>query len=110
MAENKRDYYEILGISKSAGEADIKKAYRTLAKKYHPDMNPNDKSAEKNFKEVNEAYEVLSDSEKKSRYDMYGHAGIDPNINMGGGTDFGRRRYYRRGRDDDKARTPGDKL
>lgn len=92
MAENKRDYYEVLGISKSAGEAEIKKAYRTLAKKYHPDINPNDKNAEKNFKEVNEAYEVLSDSEKKSRYDAYGHAGIDPNVNMGGGGmgfDFG---------------------
>ncbi|MCL2095777.1 MAG: molecular chaperone DnaJ [Oscillospiraceae bacterium] len=85
MAENKRDYYEILGVSKSAGEADIKKAYRNLAKKYHPDMNPNDKSAEKIFKEVNEAYEVLSDADKKSRYDAYGHAGIDPNVNMGSG-------------------------
>ena len=87
MAESKRDYYEILGVSKSAGEADIKKAYRNLAKKYHPDMNPNDKAAEKSFKEVNEAYEILSDPEKKSRYDSYGHAGIDPNINMG--SDFG---------------------
>ena len=85
MAENKRDYYEILGISKSASEAEVKKAYRNLAKKYHPDMNPNDKTAEKNFKEVNEAYEILSDTEKKSRYDSYGHAGIDPNVNMGGG-------------------------
>ena len=85
MADSKRDYYEILGISKSADEGEIKKAYRTLAKKYHPDMNPNDKSAEKKFKEVNEAYEILSDPEKKSRYDAYGHAGIDPNINMGGG-------------------------
>jgi len=97
MAENKRDYYEILGISKSAGEADIKKAYRTLAKKYHPDQNPNDKTAETKFKEVNEAYEILSDSEKKSRYDAYGHAGVDPNANMGSGFggfggfgDFGR--------------------
>ena len=93
MAENKRDYYEVLEISKNADEAEIKKAYRTLAKKYHPDINPNDKSAEKKFKEVNEAYEVLSDSEKKSRYDAYGHAGIDPSFNMGGnggvGFDFG---------------------
>jgi len=88
MAENKRDFYEILGISKSASDAEIKKAYRTLAKKYHPDMNPNDKSAEKNFKEVNEAYEVLSNADKKSKYDSYGHAGIDPNMNMDGG-DFG---------------------
>jgi len=86
MAENKRDYYEILGISKSADETEIKKAYRSLAKKYHPDMNPNDKTAEKNFKEVNEAYEVLSNPDKKSRYDSYGHAGIDPNM---GGSDFG---------------------
>ena len=92
MAENKRDFYEILGIPKGAGDAEIKKAYRTLAKKYHPDMNPNDKNAEKNFKEVNEAYEVLSNPEKKSRYDSYGHAGIDPNVDMGGGGmgfDFG---------------------
>lgn len=87
MADEKRDFYEVLGISKSASEAEIKKAYRTLAKKYHPDMNPNDKSAEKKFKEVNEAYEVLSDAEKKSRYDSYGHAGLDPS--MGGGQDFG---------------------
>ena len=92
MAESKRDYYEILGISKSASDADIKKAFRTLAKKYHPDMNPNDKSAEKNFKEVNEAYEVLSNPEKKSRYDSYGHAGLDPGADMGGdgmGFNFG---------------------
>ena len=89
MAENKRDYYEILEISKSADESEIKKAYRNLAKKYHPDMNPDDQTAEKNFKEVNEAYEILSDPEKKSRYDSYGHAGIDPSINMGGGADFG---------------------
>ena len=89
MAENKRDYYEVLGISKSASEAEIKKAYRNLAKKYHPDMNPNDKSAEKNFKEVNEAYEILSDPDKKSRYDAYGHAGIDPSMSGGMGQDFG---------------------
>jgi molecular chaperone DnaJ len=87
MAEQKRDYYEVLGVSKTAAEEDIKKAYRSLAKKYHPDMNPGDKAAEKNFKEVREAYEVLSDGDKKSRYDAYGHAGIDPNINMGGGFD-----------------------
>jgi len=89
MAENKRDFYEVLGISKGADDAAIKKAYRTLAKKYHPDMNPNDKSAEKNFKEVNEAYEVLSNPEKKSRYDTYGHAGIDPSVDMGGGGGMG---------------------
>ena len=88
MAENKRDYYETLGISKNANEAEIKKAYRNLAKKYHPDVNPNDKTAEKKFKEVNEAYEILSDGEKKSQYDMYGHAGIDPNSGGFGGFDF----------------------
>jgi molecular chaperone DnaJ len=85
VADSKRDYYETLGISKSANEYEIKKAYRNLAKKYHPDMNPNDKEAEKKFKEVNEAYEILSDSDKKSRYDTYGHAGVDPNAGMGGG-------------------------
>ncbi|MCL2099409.1 MAG: molecular chaperone DnaJ [Oscillospiraceae bacterium] len=90
MAENKRDYYETLGISKTADEAEIKKAYRNLAKKYHPDVNPDDKAAEKKFKEVNEAYEVLSDSDKKARYDAYGHAGVDPNAAGGfGGFDFG---------------------
>lgn len=75
----KRDYYEVLGVDKSASDADIKKAYRKLAKQYHPDMNPGDKSAEAKFKEVNEAYEVLSDSQKRARYDQFGHAGTDPN-------------------------------
>ncbi len=84
MAE-KRDYYEVLGLSKSAGDDEIKKAYRKLAKKYHPDMNPGDKDAEVKFKEVNEAYSVLSDAEKKSRYDQFGHAGVDPNFGAGGG-------------------------
>ncbi len=78
MAE-KRDYYEVLGVSKSASDADIKKAYRKLAKQYHPDVNPGDKTAEAKFKEANEAYEVLSDPQKKSRYDQFGHAGADPN-------------------------------
>lgn len=84
MAEQKRDYYEVLGLQKGASEDEIKKAFRKLAKKYHPDMNPGDKSAEAKFKEVNEAYEVLSDPDKKSRYDQYGHAGVDPNFGAGG--------------------------
>ena len=86
MAE-KRDYYEVLGIDKSADEATIKKAYRTMAKKYHPDMNPGDKTAEERFKEVNEAYEVLSDAQKKAAYDQYGHAAFDQTA--GGGAGFG---------------------
>ena len=85
MAE-KRDYYEVLGLNKSAGEAEIKKAYRTLAKKYHPDMNPGNAEAEAKFKEVNEAYAVLSDSEKKAKYDQFGHAAFDP---AAGGSGFG---------------------
>ncbi len=84
MAE-KRDYYEVLGISKTASDDEIKKAYRKEAKKYHPDLNPGDKTAEVKFKEINEAYEVLSDSEKRQRYDQYGHAGVDPNAGFGGG-------------------------
>lgn len=72
MADNKRDYYEVLGVAKGASEDEIKKAYRQMAKKYHPDLNPGDKEAEARFKEVNEAYEVLSDSQKKARYDQYG--------------------------------------
>ena len=93
--ENKRDYYEVLGVSKDATEADIKKAYRKMAQKYHPDMNPGDKEAEAKFKEVNEANEVLSDPEKRARYDQYGFAGVDPNFNpnaaggFGGGGGFG---------------------
>ncbi len=87
MAENKRDYYEVLGVSKDASDADIKKAYRQLAKKYHPDMNPGDKEAEAKFKEANEAYDVLSDSDKRDKYDRYGHAAFDPAA--GGGSGFG---------------------
>ena len=75
---DKRDYYEVLGIQKGASDTDIKKAYRSLAKKYHPDVNPGDKDAEAKFKEVNEAYEVLSDADKKAKYDQYGHAAFDP--------------------------------
>lgn len=85
MAEQKRDYYEVLGISRNASDEDIKKAYRKLAKQYHPDLNPGDKTAEARFKEVNEAYEVLSDKDKKARYDQFGHAGVDPNFGAGGG-------------------------
>ena len=83
MAEQKRDYYEVLGVDKNADEATIKKAYRGLAKKYHPDMNPGDAEAEKKFKEASEAYAVLSDPEKKRQYDQFGHAAFDGG--MGGG-------------------------
>ena len=82
---NKRDYYEVLGISRDASDSEIKKAYRKLAKKYHPDLCPNDKEAEKKFKEVSEAYEVLGDSKKRAQYDQFGHAGVDPNFGAGSG-------------------------
>ena len=84
MAENKRDYYEVLGVEKGASAEEIKKAYRKSAMKYHPDRNPGDKTAEEKFKELGEAYEVLSDDEKRSRYDQYGYAGVDPNFGAGG--------------------------
>ena len=84
MAE-KRDYYEVLGVAKNASEEDLKKAYRKQAKKYHPDLNPGDKEAEAKFKEVNEAYEVLSDKEKRARYDQFGFAGVDPSYGAGAG-------------------------
>lgn len=82
---DKRDYYEVLGVQKGASADEIKKAYRKEAKKYHPDLHPGDKAAEAKFKEINEAYEVLSDEDKKARYDQYGHAGVDPNFGAGGG-------------------------
>ena len=85
MAENKRDYYEVLGVQKGASADEIKKAYRKAAMKYHPDRNPGDATAEEKFKEVGEAYEVLSDDQKRSRYDQYGHAGVDPNFGAGAG-------------------------
>ena len=95
---DKRDYYEVLGVDKNADDNAIKKGYRQMAKKYHPDMNPGDAEAEAKFKEVNEAYAVLSDPEKKQIYDQYGHDGLDPSSGAGqgfggfggfGGMDFG---------------------
>ena len=88
MAEQKRDYYEVLGVAKNAGDGEIKKAYRVLAKKYHPDMNPGDKEAEKKFKEASEAYAVLSDSDKRRQYDQFGHAAFEGGGAGGGGFDF----------------------
>ena len=84
MAESKRDYYEVLGVDRNADEAAIKKAYRVLAKKYHPDANPGDKEAEKKFKEASEAYAVLSDPEKRKQYDQFGHAAFDGSAGAGG--------------------------
>lgn len=98
MPENKRDYYEVLGLSKGCSEDELKKAYRKYAKQHHPDLNPGDKTSEAKFKEINEAYEILSDPQKRSRYDQFGHAGVDPNFGAGagpgggsynGGFDFG---------------------
>ncbi|PKM84788.1 MAG: molecular chaperone DnaJ [Firmicutes bacterium HGW-Firmicutes-11] len=85
MADNKRDYYEVLGIKKGATESEIKSAFRKKAMEYHPDRNPGDKAAEDRFKEVNEAYGVLSDAQKKDKYDRFGHAGVDPSAGFGGG-------------------------
>ena len=82
---DKRDYYEVLGLDKGASDEEIKKAYRKLAKQYHPDLHPGDKSCEEKFKEIGEAYEILSDPDKKARYDQYGHAAFDPNAGFGGG-------------------------
>lgn len=86
---DKRDFYEVLGLDKSADDAAIKKAYRSLAKKYHPDLNPGDKTAEEKFKEVNEAYAILSDPEQKAKYDQFGHAAFDPASGGYGGGGFG---------------------
>lgn len=84
MPDQKRDYYEVLGVKREASEDEIKKAYRKLAKQNHPDLNPGDKHAEERFKEIGEAYEVLSDARKRQKYDAYGHAGVDPNFGSGG--------------------------
>lgn len=85
LLAEKRDYYEVLGLSKDASDDEIKKAYRTLAKKHHPDLNPDDKESEARFKEANEAYETLSDKNKRAKYDQFGHAGVDPNFGGGAG-------------------------
>ena len=85
MAESKRDYYEVLGVSKDADEDTLKKAYRKLAKKYHPDANPGDKEAEAKFKEASEAYSLLSDPQKRQQYDQFGHAAFDPGAGAGAG-------------------------
>ncbi|MDO9221986.1 MAG: DnaJ domain-containing protein, partial [Thiobacillus sp.] len=82
---SKRDYYEVLGVAKNASDEEIKKAYRKLAMKHHPDRNPDDKGAEEKFKEAKQAYEMLSDSDKRAAYDQFGHAGVDQQAGMGGG-------------------------
>ena len=98
MAENKRDYYDVLGVSKTASDDEIKSAFRRMAKQYHPDLHPDDKEAEAKFKEVNEAYEVLSNADKRAKYDQFGHAAFDPSAGggysgtwsgFGGGSPFG---------------------
>src|SRR5258707_9702105 len=84
----KRDYYEVLGVSRDSGEEEIKKAYRKLAVKLHPEKNPGDKTAEEKFKEIGEAYEALSDPQKRAAYDQYGHAAFDPRLRGGRGGGF----------------------
>ncbi|RMH19047.1 MAG: molecular chaperone DnaJ, partial [Gammaproteobacteria bacterium] len=86
---SKRDYYEVLGVARNASDAEIKKAFRRLAMKYHPDRNPDDASVEAKFKEAKEAYEVLSDQQKRAAYDQFGHAGVDPSMGAGSGAGFG---------------------
>ena len=86
---SKRDYYEILGVQKNASDDDIKKAYRRLAMKFHPDRNPDNKESEEKFKEAKEAYEILTDADKRAAYDQFGHAGVNPQAGMGGGAGFG---------------------
>ncbi|MCL2075936.1 MAG: molecular chaperone DnaJ [Betaproteobacteria bacterium] len=86
---SKKDFYEVLGVNQDASEEEIKKTYRKLAMKYHPDRNPDNPSAEEKFKEVKEAYEILSDAQKRAAYDQYGHAGVDPQAGFGGGQGFG---------------------
>src|SRR5688572_8620205 len=88
MATAKRDYYEVLGVNKDASEDDIKKCYRKLAMKFHPDRNPDNPKSEEHFKEAKEAYEILSDPNKRAAYDQYGHAGVDPS-SAAGGAGFG---------------------
>src|SRR6185436_12941837 len=85
----KRDYYEVLGVNKDASEEDLKKAYRKLAMKHHPDRNPDNPKAEERFKEAKEAYEILSDTQKRGAYDQFGHAGVDPSTAAGAGAGFG---------------------
>src|SRR3974390_3841234 len=82
---SKRDFYEILGVAKNASDEEIKKAYRKLAMKHHPDRNPDDRHAEEKFKEAKEAYEVLSDAQKRAAFDRFGHAGVDPNAGAAAG-------------------------
>src|SRR4029450_11023363 len=85
----KRDYYTVLGLNRDASDDDIKKAYRKLAMKHHPDRAPDDKTAEEKFKEAKEAYEILSDGKKRAAYDQFGHAGVDASAGMGGGAGAG---------------------